>query len=449
MTRHPPVLRALAHALACVLAALSALALAPAPARAHPMPRTHVLLDVGARAVDAELQLPVNELELGFQHRLLDAPAARVAQLHDTLVAYIAAHVRAVSPDGRPWAVAVAPGLRVATIDQVPTVVAHVHLRPPAGAPVRRFTLHYDVIQHQLVTHRYLLAVRRDWDGGTLDGPPVVIADEVGYPDPTVRVDLPAGGAWRGVGSVVGLGMRHIAEGTDHLLFLLVLLLPAALVPLGGRAGAARWGGYDGLRPTARYLVRVVTAFTAGHSLTLAAGAVGLLRLPSRPVETLIAVSIFVSAVHALRPLFAGREALVAGGFGLVHGLAFATVVAGFGLDAWHTTLAILGFNVGIECMQLLVVAAAAPWLLLLARTPYYALLRVPAAVVAGAAALAWALERALDWPNPVGPWVERAAAHPGWLVGGLAAAALLATVRTTLRGASQRGAARVAPHAT
>lgn len=411
-----------------LLALAAALALAPAPARAHPMPRTHVLLDFDARGIDAELQLPMNELAMGFQHPLLDDPRGRAAHDHDALVAYIAAHTGAVSPDGRAWRVAVRPDLAVVTQDRVPTLVAHVRLTPPAGAPVRRFTLRYDVIQEHLITHRSLITVRRDWDSGAVTGPPDVLA-EIGYPDPTLAVDLLPGSAWQGVASVVRLGMRHIAEGTDHLLFLLALLLPAALVPLGGRRGPRRWGGYGGLRPTARYLGRVVTAFTLGHSLTLAAGAVGLLRLPSRPVETLIALSILVSALHALRPLFAGREALVAGGFGLVHGLAFATVVAGFGLDAWHTTLAILGFNVGIEVMQLLVVAAAAPWLLLFARTRYYALLCVPAAVLAGTAALAWALERALGWPNPVDPWVERVAAHPGLLVAGLAAAAGAATL--------------------
>ena len=406
---------------------LAAFVLAPAPARAHEMPRTHVLFDIDARGISAELQLPMNELEMGYQRPFLDDPRGRVAQYHDSLVAYLARHVGLVSPDGRAWRVEVLPEFSVVTLDQYPTLVARLRLTPPAGAPVRRFTLQYDVIQHQVITHKSIVAVRHDWDGGAVAGPPNILA-QIGYPSPVLEVDLPPGSAWRGFASVVRLGMRHIAEGTDHLLFLLVLLLPAALLPLGHGA-AARWGGYAGVKPSARYLLRVVTAFTLGHSLTLAAGAVGLLRLPSRPVETLIALSIFVSALHALRPLFAGREALVAGGFGLVHGLAFAAVVSEFGLDAWHTTLSILGFNVGIELMQLTVVAVAVPWLLVLARTPYYALVRVPGAVVAGAAAVAWMLERALGWQNPIGPWVERAAAHPGWVVGVLAALSLAATL--------------------
>jgi HupE / UreJ protein len=93
--------------------------------------------------------------------------------------------------------------------------------------------------------------------------------------------------------------------------------------------------------------LRIVTAFTLGHSLTLLAGALGWLRLPGQPVEILIAVSILVSAAHAQRPLFPGREAQVAAGFGLVHilvhGLAFTGTLAGLHLSAGPLALSILG----------------------------------------------------------------------------------------------------------
>ena len=179
------------------------------------------------------------------------------------------------------------------------------------------------------------------------------------------------------------LGAHHIAEGTDHLLFLLMLLLAAPLA-----ATRQKWKGFVRTRQGLARLLRIVTAFTVGHSLTLIAGAVGWLRAPSGPVEVLIAVSILVSATHAIRPLFPAREAWVAGGFGLVHGLAFAGVAAGFGLGAWQTTLTIFGFNLGIELMQLFVVAVTVPWLFLLARTSMYTPVRGAGAVLAGIAAL-------------------------------------------------------------
>jgi len=127
--------------------------------------------------------------------------------------------------------------------------------------------------------------------------------------------------------SMFRLGMRHIGEGTDHLLFLLTLLLPAPLLVVG-----SRWAGFAGRRRSVLQVLKVVTAFTAGHSITLALAALGLVRVPSRPIEILIAVSILVSAVHALRPLFPGREAGIAALFGLLHGLAFATTLQNLGL---------------------------------------------------------------------------------------------------------------------
>ncbi|MFL5606265.1 MAG: HupE/UreJ family protein [Gemmatimonadaceae bacterium] len=224
---------------------------------------------------------------------------------------------------------------------------------------------------------------------------------------------------------MVRLGMRHIAEGTDHLLFLLVLLLPAPLAAMPGR-----WGRYAGARQGAARLLRIVTAFTIGHSITLAAAGTGWVRAPSGIVEVLIAVSILVSAVHAIRPIFPGREALVAGGFGLVHGLAFASTIAGYGIDPWHTVLTVLGFNVGIELMQLAIVVATVPWLLSLARTPVYAVLRVSGALAAGTAALGWIGERAFGLANPVGPLVEGVASHGLAFVAALAILAILADQR-------------------
>jgi hypothetical protein len=116
-------------------------------------------------------------------------------------------------------------------------------------------------------------------------------------------------------------------------------------------------------------ILRIVTAFTLGHSLTLGLAAFGLVQLPSRPVEVLIAVSILLSAIHAIRPLFPGREAAIAAFFGLIHGLAFASALGDLGFSSWYRLVSLLGFNLGIEAMQLTVVAVTLPSLLLLRRT--------------------------------------------------------------------------------
>jgi hydrogenase/urease accessory protein HupE len=212
------------------------------------------------------------------------------------------------------------------------------------------------------------------------------------------------------------LGLRHIAEGTDHLLFLLALLLPAPLL-----ASARRWARPAPMRASLAQILRIVTAFTLGHSLTLALAAFGIVHLPSRPVEVLIAVSILVSAIHAIRPLFPGREPVVAALFGLIHGLAFASALSEFGMNGSYRLVSLLGFNLGIETMQIAVVAAVLPSLLLLSRTPFYSPLRIGGALFAGLASSAWIVERAFETQNPIGVLVENAARHGGWIAGALA----------------------------
>jgi len=218
--------------------------------------------------------------------------------------------------------------------------------------------------------------------------------------------------------------MRHIAEGHDHLMFLMALLLPAPLI-----ARDRRWREAGGLRFTARRLVKVVTAFTVGHSVTLIGGAFFGWRLPAQPVEVLIAVSILISAVHAARPLFAGREPFVAAGFGLVHGLAFATVIGNFGLDPLEKAQSILGFNLGIELVQLAVVAVVAPALVLMARTRSYPAVRTVAAFFCAVAALAWIAERTLGADNLIARAIDAGLSHGLWLLGLLFAGTGLAVL--------------------
>ncbi len=216
---------------------------------------------------------------------------------------------------------------------------------------------------------------------------------------------------FEGVPSMFRLGIRHIAEGTDHLLFLIALLLPAPLL-----ASRSRWAGAGSMRHTLVQVVRVVTAFTIGHSATLVLGAWGLVSLPSRMVEVLIAVSILVSAIHAVRPLFPGREPAIAAAFGLIHGLAFATTLQNLGLGSWQRIAPILGFNLGIETMQLIVVVAILPSLIILSRTPAYTNFRFGGALFAGFASLGWIVERLFDVPDLVDGLVNRVAQRGGWI---------------------------------
>ena len=389
-------------------------------ARAHNMPGSGVALDFCPDGVAAELTLPLVELELAFKQPLLSAPTEILPSHEADLRAYLLRHIQPVSPSGKPWTVEIRSlALRLQT--EPKDLVAQVWMEPPSGESARRFAFNYDVIGHEVNNHYTLVSIRSDWNTAVFEQPePVGILQ---YTVKSLEIDRNRGSWWTGFRSVLKTGIQHIAEGTDHLLFLLVLLLPAPLVAVG-----RRWSSQGGLmRRSLREVFKIVTAFTLGHSLTLVIGALGWVRLPAQPVEILIAVSILVSAVHAARPCFAGREMVIAASFGLVHGLAFAGSLAGFGFSVWHRALGILAFNLGIELMQLAVVAATLPSLLLLARTRFYPAFRLAGACFAGVAALGWLLERASGRANVVGGWLASATRHAAPAAVVLLALALLA----------------------
>ena len=345
-----------------------------APVFAHPMPNSALLLGVRTGTVEAEVQLPLSELGLALKEDLLGDPEAVLAAHGAQFRAYLPQHVRLLTPGGDPFTARV-DNLTVKGAEQVATgpyqeLVVRMSFTPPAGADARSFTLEYDAIIHQVVTHTALVSVRQDWACGVIAEQPVQVGVVRMSPvDGTVAplvINRSGGSWWTGFVSMVRLGVRHIAAGTDHLLFLLTLLLPAPLL-----AAAGRWGSFRGTRRSLLSILKIVTAFTVGHSLTLILGTVSSLPLPTQRTEAAIALSILVSAVHAFRPVFPNREVFIAGGFGLVHGTAFSFTLAELDLDAAQTALSLLGFNLGIELVQVLIIALTLPWLLSWRERPF------------------------------------------------------------------------------
>jgi len=366
---------------------------------AHPSPNSLLFMDIDPGRVTLEVQLPVPELELAWGHALSKDPATIVDRLGPQLKEYLLQHIRAYGEKEHPWTVTIT-SLKMdkgAYADSnIPywEVNATFLLTPYSHDNTRDFYLAYDVIMHQVINHIALVAIRSDWEQGSreVDSSMGVSAISWNLHDnliPPLHVTLEKGSWGKGLLSMIQLGIRHIAEGTDHLLFLLALLLPAPLMVNG-----KKWGTYKGIRSSSLSLLKIVTAFTIGHSITLLLGALGWIHVPSAPIEVLIAVSILVSAIHAIRPIFPGKEMLVAGGFGLIHGMAFASAIARLHLSTGPMVLSIFAFNIGIECMQLLVVVMTVPWLILLSKTPSYTWFRVAAGCLAGIAALVWIVER-------------------------------------------------------
>ncbi len=186
------------------------------------------------------------------------------------------------------------------------------------------------------------------WTGGSLSH-----AFAKDAPEATIRIGPGTAEAPPTATGFFVLGVEHIATGYDHLLFLLALIL------CGGRLIE---------------LLKIITAFTIAHSLTLGAAALDLVTLPSTMVEAVIALSIAYVAFENLYPRYAvSRRWAVSFLFGLVHGFGFSSVLKEIGLPKDSLLLSLLNFNLGVEAGQLVAVLIVVPLLAWLRSTPFEA----------------------------------------------------------------------------
>ncbi len=172
---------------------------------------------------------------------------------------------------------------------------------------------------------------------------------------------------WQTLRQYVVDGVWHIWIGYDHILFLLALLLPAVLLRRGGK-----WEAEDSLGRAVKEVVKVVTAFTLAHSITLSLAALEVISLPSRLVESAIAASVIVAALNNLLGMVEARRWVMAFCFGLIHGFGFASVLSDLGLPKGALVTALVGFNVGVELGQLAIVAVFLPIAFWLRYTRFY-----------------------------------------------------------------------------
>ena len=188
-------------------------------------------------------------------------------------------------------------------------------------------------------------------------------------------------------------GVWHIWTGFDHILFLLSLLLPAVLV----RARRA-WQPGRSFREAFIDVAKVVTAFTLAHSITLSLAALSIVVLPSRWVESGIALSVVLAALNNLFPVVANGRWIAAFGFGLLHGFGFAGALHDLGLPTGSLALSLFGFNFGVEAGQLAIVLVFLPLAFALRSTwTYRRLVFGGGSIAVAAVASIWFVERAFD----------------------------------------------------
>lgn len=187
------------------------------------------------------------------------------------------------------------------------------------------------------------------------------------------RLNAGGPGILASAGRFIVLGFQHILGGIDHVLFILVLLLGAR---------------------TLTGVIRVATAFTAAHSVTLALAAIGWVSLPPSIVEPLIAASIAYVAVENIIRGETRHRLLVVFAFGLMHGLGFADALNLTGETTWRLISSLLAFNIGIEVGQAVIIVAVWPLLLLARRQRWQRLAQVATSGVIACLGSLWVLER-------------------------------------------------------
>jgi HupE / UreJ protein len=227
----------------------------------------------------------------------------------------------------------------------------------------------------------------------------------LGTESATQNLPLQPPSQWQSFKQYVVEGAFHIWIGYDHILFLLSLLLPAVLIFRRNDTNTAKklFGNSQTLPAESfwsalKEVLKVVTAFTLAHSITLSLAALGIVSLPSRLVESVIAASIIVAAIQNIRGVVDSKRWVMAFGFGLIHGFGFASVLADLGLPQNALVTALIGFNVGVELGQLAIVAVFLPLAFWLRATKFYQVgVFKWGSVLIALMALYWLVQRAFD----------------------------------------------------
>ena len=362
--------------------------LAAAPAWAHKPSDSYLTIRAEGAALRGQWDIALRDLDFALG---LDADGdgnitwGELRARHDEIAAYAGARL-GLRADGQSCALEVGAQQVDSHTDGAYTVLPLSWTCPRPGLPAA-IELEYRLFADIDPQHRGLLNLR------TAQGTRTAVLGPQASVQSFSLGETEAGSGWRAFFDYVREGVWHIWIGFDHILFLLSLLLPAV-----GLWVARRWQPAERLSQAAWEVVRVVTAFTVAHSVTLTLATLGVVSLPSRLVESAIAASVVLAALNNVWPLFRGRRWWVAFAFGLIHGFGFASVLAELGLPQDVLALALVGFNIGVELGQLAIVAVFLPVAFALRRTRLYRrAVMVGGSLLIAMLAAVWFVERAFD----------------------------------------------------
>lgn len=267
-------------------------------------------------------------------------------------------------------------------------------LEPVTETP-ESLQIEYNVVFDKYDIHRGLIIMEHNWKAGVINNES--ISSLIFSPGNTSQeLSLTNLSLWKGFVAMIKLGMWHIYIGVDHIFFLLALILPAVILKRN-RETRSDITPVANFKSAFWYILKIVTLFTIAHSITLSLAALGIIQLESWLVESIIALSIGLAALHNIYPIFNKSENLIAFVFGLFHGLGFASVLGEKGIEGEYLALSLFGFNVGVEIGQVLIICALFPILYLLRKKSFYKHILFYGSLFLIAASLYWFVERFFD----------------------------------------------------
>ncbi|WP_299102875.1 HupE/UreJ family protein [uncultured Winogradskyella sp.] len=264
----------------------------------------------------------------------------------------------------------------------------------------------YDVVYEKDDTHRGYLITENSWAAGVINQEANISLSFT--PNETeATLDLSDTSIWKGLIAMIKQGVWHIWIGLDHILFLLALILPSVVRRVRKKETnvtgnsvsieSSNWVPVESFKDAFFYVIKIITFFTIAHTITLSLASLEIVKLPSRFVETIIALSIGLAAYHNIKPIFKGKDWIIAFVFGLFHGFGFASVLSDLGLSSENLGLSLLGFNIGVEIGQLLIIAMMFPVLYLLRKTKIYKKILLYGSIFLIIVSLYWVIERTFD----------------------------------------------------
>lgn len=407
MNHRRPLIRLAALAAALVLLALEVFGNA-SPASAHAGNQSYLYLDITPTELAGRIEAPLKDIEQGLGlGKLGDNDADVLAGLtanQDLLYRYFDDHLD-LAGDGVDYPITfTATELFYSDLpEEEKNYIIFRFTADVGGREVpRELDVRFDPFFDEIEGRDALLLIGNDWQGGVVENGHTV-RSRFAADSRTQTIDLGDTSWVKNFKASAKLGVNHIRTGPDHILFVLVLLLPSVLVFSAGRWRPTRSFGASLWR-----VLKVVSMFTVAHSITFTLAGLDILPLPpARVVESIIAISIAAAALHNIRPLAPNKEWVIAFAFGLFHGMGFASLVQSLDVPRSTQLVSLLARNVGIEIGQSVVVLLFFPGLYLLRRTRVFRPFFLVMSILFAVASVGWMIERVFETDLGVTTFIE------------------------------------------